>query len=155
MTSSPAPPPNDSGVTLVEVMIVLAIIGLVLVLAAPNFRGPSRTVEFRTLTYDLANRLKAARAAAISSGRPVVVAFDMPRRWYQLEGAAEPVRLPRDVSISLTSARELSRAAGTGTLRFYADGSASGGRVTLARDAERAAVAVDWLTGAVEVEAVP
>jgi hypothetical protein len=42
-----------------------------------------------------------------------------------------------------------------GQIRFFPDGSSTGGRIGLSRNDRRAAVAVDWLTGLVSVDDAP
>jgi len=156
---TPLPDPisidDDSGVTLVELLVVLGILSLVLALAMPNLRRPTRSVEVRAAAHDLVSHLRSARAAAISRGGPVAVEFDVANRWYRVASAANPVRLPRDLSLSLTTARELSHDGAPARMLFFPDGSATGGRIVLARDRVVAAVGVDWLTGRVQLEAAP
>jgi len=53
--------------------------------------------------------------------------------------------------VRLATAAEEQESPRIGRIRFYPDGSASGGGVLLSRDGERLAVLVDWLTGTVEV----
>ena len=152
--------PRDGGVTLIELLVVLAILSLATVLAVPSLRGPVRTIEVRTLAHDLVSHLRSARGLAISRGRPVAVVFDVAQRWYRIETdragmATAPVRLPGDLALSLTTARDLARGGGAARMLFYPDGSSTGGRVVLTRDRQVMAVGVDWLTGLARIEATP
>ena len=152
----PGPGPgDDSGVSLLELLVVLGILSFVLVLAMPSVRAPSRSVEIRTAAHDLVSYLRSARAAAISRGRPVAVTFDVTNMWYRVETGDKPVRLPADLSMSLTTARDLARDAGLGRILFYPDGSATGGRIALSRNKTSATIGVDWLTGNVRMEDQP
>jgi general secretion pathway protein H len=146
---------DDSGVSLLELLVVLGILSFVLVLAMPSIRAPSRSVEVRTAAHDLVSYLRSARAAAISRGRPVAVTFDVNNLWYRVETGGNPVRLPGDLSMSLTTARDLARDGSSGRMLFYPDGSATGGRIVLSRNKTSATIGVDWLTGTVRMEDRP
>ena len=96
--------PADAGLSLVEVLVVLAIISIAYVVAVPSVHGPSRGVELRAIAQDLTSHLRAARATAIGRGRPVAVAFDVRRRSYVSETDGRLVQLPADLSITVTAA---------------------------------------------------
>jgi general secretion pathway protein H len=53
--------------------------------------------------------------------------------------------------LSITSAREDQPDGHTGRIRFFPDGSSTGGHIVLQRGARRWQVNVAWLTGAVSV----
>jgi general secretion pathway protein H len=53
--------------------------------------------------------------------------------------------------IGITSAKEDQVSATTGRIRFFPDGSSTGGHITLQRDRRQWRVNVSWLTGAVSV----
>ena len=61
------------------------------------------------------------------------------------------VRLPKGMRISITSAKEDQANDHTGRIRFFPDGSSTGGRITLQQGKRKWQVNVAWLTGAVSV----
>lgn len=61
------------GVTLVELMIVIAIIGLTTALAAPALRSWSANAQVRTVGSGLSTSLRLAQAEAVKSYQPVVL----------------------------------------------------------------------------------
>ena len=64
------------GVTLIEVLTVLAVIGLVLAIVVPRMHAtPER--EVRSEAYQLVNDLEVARTRAIATKAPVRVVFDV------------------------------------------------------------------------------
>jgi general secretion pathway protein H len=147
--------PSDAGVTLIEMLVVMAIIALAYVLAMPNFRSPAQSVGLRTTALDMKSRLAVARATAIARGRPVAVIVDLPHRRYASEADGRWTALPADLSISVTTARDLSGNAQGARLVFYPDGSSTGGEILLRRDNQAYNVAVNWLTGQASVAALP
>jgi general secretion pathway protein H len=146
--------PSEAGFTLIEMIVVLAVLGLVagLVLA----RGPPRSagLEMRAAAGAVAQAMRVARTQAIMSNRPVTVVFN-PRAGTLRVGAATPKSLPAGTAMSVVSTADLagaqSGAGGPAGIAFLPDGSSSGGRVELARGARHARVGVDWLTGRVTV----
>ena len=155
--------PAEAGFTLIEMIVVLAVLGLVagLVLA----RGPQRSagLEMRAATNAVAQAMRVARTRAIMSNGRVLVVFDL-RAGTLRVGAAPPRRLPAGIGMSVVSTTELSAVSTAGLagaaaaeggaqagIAFLPDGSSSGGRVELAGAAGRTQVGVDWLTGRVSV----
>lgn len=137
-----------AGFTLIEVLVVLAIVGLSLALLAT--RGPLRSAaaDLRAAAGEVSQALRLARARAIATDRTVVVALDPTANAFRVgNGPAQP--LPRGVALEAVAVQ--GSAPGVAVVRFAPDGSASGGRITLSAGSRRAVVAVEWLTGRVSV----
>src|ERR1700743_3629465 len=92
--------PRDAGITLMEMLAVLAIMSLVVAVALSSFRTSNAAVRLRPLIAELAGVLKIARAAAITGNRPVSVLLDPVTRTYRVEGVRSPIKLPDAVSLS-------------------------------------------------------
>lgn len=58
------------GFTLVEILIVIAIMGIMMMLALPKMGNMNDRNQMRSAKDGIAARLSAARAAAIATGRP-------------------------------------------------------------------------------------
>ena len=136
------PAHGAAGFTLIEMVVVLAVLGLTLgILVA---RGPTRsaTIDLDAGSRRLGDRLRQARGRAISTDRPVRVSAAQARE--TVAGA-----LPRDraapLALFLHSPADDPR--GEGSLRFDPDGGASGARIVLAEGHEQVSIGVDWLTG--------
>jgi prepilin-type N-terminal cleavage/methylation domain-containing protein len=63
------------GFTLVELMVVIAIIGIVAVLAVPNFARMQREARIRSACQRTAQHFKQIRERAISSGGTYLITF--------------------------------------------------------------------------------
>jgi general secretion pathway protein H len=61
------------------------------------------------------------------------------------------VQIAKGFEITFQTARSEAMSEKIGQIRFFPDGSATGGRIGLALDGQRVEVAVDWLTGLVSV----
>lgn len=140
------------GYTLFEILVVLAIVGIVLV-AVPLMAGDPRPgAETRAAAVELASALRQTRGDAIARFRSETFVLDTERRTYRAGASGHETALAKHLSLSLYTARSELVDEKTGRIRFYPDGSATGGRVTLAGAGHEYVVAVDWLTGAVSVE---
>ncbi len=66
---------NISGFTLLELMIVICIIGILSVIAIPNFITWRNNSQFNGAVNTLAGDLAAAKQSAIQDNAPVVITF--------------------------------------------------------------------------------
>jgi general secretion pathway protein H len=140
----------DAGFTLFEVLVVLAIVGLVTAVVAPVlFRGLAGT-QARAVAYEIAAALRQARGEAVAQNTDVAVTFDLSRRAYAVE-RSRPKPVPDGVAMELYAATVEQLDAASGGIRFFPDGSATGGQVTIGDGTARYAVDVDWLTGRVSI----
>jgi general secretion pathway protein H len=144
------PPPGADGFSLIELIVTLAILGLVLVLIT-GYRAPwSTALGLRGTAAELASGLRLARSQAIAGNRPVVLDLDLAQHRYRV-GDSPPHELPPKLSIRLLTIAGENRGRTNGDIRFNPDGSSTGGRITLAEGGRSVAVGVDWLTGRVTV----
>ncbi|HEY0721306.1 MAG TPA: GspH/FimT family pseudopilin [Gammaproteobacteria bacterium] len=139
---------SPRGYTLFELLVVLAIIAGLFAIAPPFFSSAASTTELHAATRQLSAALRQARSSAVAKRTPVAFILNLEQRHYQVEGHDE-VTLPSSLELTMTTAENELRGSGSGAIRFYADGSSSGGRITLAtpRAAER--IDVVWLSGRV------
>lgn len=73
-TSTAFSPARMRGVTMIELMIALAIAGIVLAFALPSFENSARNSAIRSSTMDLVTTMNTARAQAVALRRQVTVA---------------------------------------------------------------------------------
>lgn len=67
---------NNRGFTLVELMITIAIIGLIAVLSVPNYQRFMHGWRLNGETQQLASALRTARSSAVMKNIDVVFSFD-------------------------------------------------------------------------------
>ncbi len=144
---------TDHGFTLIEILVVLAILGVVLGLIIGHGPMRSRGLESRAAAGALAQTLRAARARAIATDHDVAVAIDPARHLFAMDGGGA-----RQISPDLDMAVLAPALPGPGPIRlirFGPDGSATGGEVLLGTGKRRIAISVEWLTGRVSVADAP
>ncbi len=141
---------KESGFTLVEVLVVLAIMGLALAMVAAHGPLGVGTLSTRAAANQLATGFRQARARAIADNRPVALSIDVAGHRWRV-GTDRPTVLPRNLDIAVLTVAGQSVGGTAAAIRFLPDGSSTGGRVEL-RDGRRLMkIGVDWLNGRVTV----
>lgn len=135
------------GFSLAEVLVVLIVASLALAAIPPLFSAAMPGTEVKGAARQLAASLRYARYQAITQRREVALILDLERRRYRLQ--EREFRLPEGLSLTLTTGRTEVIGERRGMIRFFPDGSSSGGRIEVASGKRKAAVDVDWLTGRV------
>jgi|MudIll2142460700_1097286.scaffolds.fasta_scaffold00760_5 general secretion pathway protein H len=139
-----------AGFTLLEVLLALALVGVLLAIAVPALIIPPG-VELRAAAELVATGLRQARLAAMRQQRPVALLLDVEARALRVEGGARTRTLPREIKLGLYTAQGEMVGAQVGGIRFYGDGSSTGGRVTLTEQGVSTRVDVEWLTGRIRI----
>jgi general secretion pathway protein H len=129
---------------------VILLIGIAAAAVAVSVTQGLAGARVRAASGELAAALRATRAQAIVKGGEQSFELDVRDASYRAAGGRQ-VKLPEGMRVSITSAREDQPDGHTGRIRFFPDGSSTGGHITLQRGARRWQVNVAWLTGAVSV----
>lgn len=125
--------------SLLEALIVLAIVGLIGTIAYPRLEQASQAMVLRQTANLLVQDLRRARAMAIRSGTAASLRPAAGGRAYIL---------PNETRRDLPDGVSLRMAAGE-AVRFFPDGTASGGQFVVAGSGRLMGVAVESATGAV------
>ncbi len=108
-------------------------------------------IQYRSAVSDLLAGLKAARNAAVRSGTSVPFSVDVESRRVDV-GSEKSFVLPESLKLGLIVAEQEVESQ-QGAIRFYPDGSSTGGTVSIRRPAgDGVRLRVDWLLGRVDQE---
>ncbi|WP_457152592.1 GspH/FimT family pseudopilin [Mesorhizobium sp. P5_C1] len=157
MTAAPeasASTDATAGFTLVEMLVVLAIMALVASIAAPGLVSNYRTKNLETMAGEITMRLRLSRTSAIATARPKQVVVDLGTRIIRF-GERDIVALPDDVKMTVVTGQQTVIGDRQTVLTFLPDGSASGMDISLQQKGRTARIAVNWLTGLPTWRALP
>jgi general secretion pathway protein H len=138
------------GFTLFEVMIVLVLMALIAAVSAPLLSKGLGRAEAKGSAQDVAAALRRARSEAVVRNAEVVLTVDVNQRSLRIDGV-ETRSLPAKLQIELFTAQTEQISDDSGNIRFFPDGSSTGGEIVLADGRSKFHVQVDWLTGRVSV----
>jgi general secretion pathway protein H len=140
------------GFTLLELLVVIAVIGLVLALMPGFLFRDQPAIDVENAARAVADGLRQTRSRAMLENRAQTFALDVESRRFR-PGDGQPLRqLDGTIALSLLTARSETVGDAIGRIRFFPDGSTTGGRVRLAIEDHEAEVSIDWLTGDVAID---
>lgn len=150
----PTPVPPAHGFTLVELLVVFALLALVVGVVPPALSKLHTGMQYRHAVQDISRLLRQARLQATTQGQPVAVVFNTQQRSYGVAG--QPLQtLPDSLDMHLQTAAEANLADGSQSILFLPSGGATGGSITLLRPTQPPTglrLRVDWLSGLVSQE---
>ena len=142
---------REGGFTLVELMVVMVIIALIMGLVSTSMSRSVSSAEARSATRKLVANLRYTRTRAIVGKSEQVFMVDIENRSYQAPGR-KSISLPKDVDLTLTTARSEMTSEDVGGIRFFPDGGSTGGHIEITVNGREYRVNVAWLTGEASLE---
>jgi general secretion pathway protein H len=137
-----------AGFTVLEMLVVITIIGLASAIAIPLLNGRSSdNVRLRVAADAFTDAVRATRASAIEHDSQAVLMVDLDRHTLTSPALA-PHRFAPEISAELTVAAPERVSRSQGGIRFYPDGTSTGGNLHLSLDGREIRICVNWLTGA-------
>lgn len=141
---------RQHGFTLFEMLAVIVLIGIaVAAVSIPVTQGLA-SARVAAASSEMAASLRYTRTQAIVQGNEQRFVVDVRGETYQAPGKPS-VGLPQGMRMAITSAQEDRIDDSRAAIRFFPDGSSTGGRITLTRGSREWHVNVGWLTGAISV----
>jgi general secretion pathway protein H len=149
-TGGPAPRRRSRGFSLIEIVVVIALIAGATALVAGLLNAGLPGQQLRGAARELAAQLRFARAQAIVSGEPQVLTLDANKHEWSAPRGRHGV-IPDKIEIIAVGARDDAAGEGVATYRFFPDGASTGGHVRLRRGEAEWRVDIAWLTGEVDL----
>lgn len=138
------------GFTLLEMLAVILLIGIAAAAVSISVSHGLASARINAAAGELAAALRATRTQAIVRGEQRV--FEVDTRGDVYRGAdRRDVHLPKGLDLSVTSAASDQSGGDIARIRFFPDGSSTGGRITLRSGRREWHVNVSWLTGAISI----
>lgn len=137
---------------MIELLLVLLLLGLVYALVAPGLTEGSVGLEMKAATRQLAAGLRKARSTAVTERRDALVTLDVEGRAFSVTGDPKTYALPERMELALFTAQSEQVQDKVGAIRFFPDGTSTGGRITIGFGESKQHIDVDWVTGRVTIQ---
>ena len=143
---------RQQGFTLLELIVVLFIVVLGFAAIGISISSGNDSTELTAAARDIASALRYARGQALISHEETTVAFDLENNSYTVSNRDKAYSIADSISLTVVTAQSELTGQGQGSIRFFADGSSTGGRVTLERGQTIVVCDINWLTGQITLE---
>ncbi|MBL4617448.1 MAG: prepilin-type N-terminal cleavage/methylation domain-containing protein [Robiginitomaculum sp.] len=143
---------KQSGYTLMELVVVMVIIALATAVIAPRLitNSPARSVK--NSSVQLTALYKKGRIKALQTGVSQVVLLNTTTKTAWLSDV-EKIKLPANIDINTITAEPESGNNLAG-IRFFPDGTSTGGEITIASANTAYVISVIWANSEVRLETV-
>jgi general secretion pathway protein H len=142
---------SQRGFTLLEIIVVLVLAAIIYAVVLSGPLGKASGADLKAAARTLASGLRQAQTTAMATRRDAVLTIDVESREFVTTRDPQPKKLPDSLELKLYAAQSEVASERRGSIRFYPDGSSTGGRITVASGERKYLVDVDWLTGRVSI----
>lgn len=139
------------GFSLLEMIAVLVLIAIAVTVASVSVSKSLGSAKIKAASRDLVAALRYTRGQAIVKGEQKTLDVDLEAMSYTVPGK-DPVKFPDKIEVKLLTAQNEQINERAGRIRFYPDGSSTGGHISVISGAREWRVNVGWLTGEVDLE---
>ena len=135
---------------MLAVLLLIALAVSVVTLSVAQSLGSARV---NAVSRDIVAALRYTRGQAIVHGKAEAIQFNL-RDWSYTAPGHPAKKLPDGMELRVRTAAEEQVDSDTWGIRFYPDGSSTGGRVTVIRGQRVWLININWLTGEVRTHEV-
>lgn len=142
---------NTAGFSLVELLVALILLVAALTLVPPYFSKGLSSAEFKQSVRLIAAGLRTTQSLAIAGNREKRFILDVENRLFSIGDDGPSNQLPTSLLLKLRTAESEKVGESIGGIRFFPDGSSTGGTITISSDGLSQILAVDWITGKITI----
>jgi general secretion pathway protein H len=139
------------GFSLLELMAVMVLIAIAVTVASVSISNSLGSAKVQAASRDLVAALRYTRGQAIVKREQKTLDVDLEAMSYTVPGK-EAVKFPDKIEVKLLTAQNELIHEKAGRIRFYPDGSSTGGHISIIAGTREWRVNVGWLTGEVDLE---
>lgn len=143
---------RSGGFSLIELLVVMAILGVLAGLVTARVSSPNEATVLKTESRKLIAHLRATRSKALAESEIYSVMTTDEGKGYAIRPGEEIVILTGAISLELSSTNMPAGLSGSvPSITFYPDGSTSGGTIILSGSNGKREISVNWITGEVAI----
>lgn len=142
---------TNKGFTLIEVIVVLMVIVVGFGVISRRINTGNHGTKLQLVTRDIASALRYAQSQALLNQKPIAVDISLKDNSYSLSNQQKQFSFNQEITVSLVIAEEEYTDEQVGSIRFFPDGSSTGGRIKLEWGSQMTQIDVNWITGQVTI----
>ena len=128
---------------------MVTLVAMLVGVTAPLLTNAVAGAQLRGAAREISAALRHTRNVAVSRQQEAALSINVQSRRYRISTEKRLRSLPGDVELKVYGAARESPEDHIGGVRFFPDGSSTGGRITVARGERGYRIDVDWLLGKV------
>ena len=140
------------GFTLLELLVVLFIMVLGFSVVGINLSSGNDATGLKAAARDMVSALRYARGQALMSHQEATVTVDLSDNSYTVSGRDKVYPIPKAIAVTVVTAQSELTGNGLANLRFFPDGSSTGGRITLEQGKSAWEININWLSGQIKLD---
>jgi general secretion pathway protein H len=142
---------TNSGFTLVELIVVLVIAVLGFSVIANNINSGNYATKLQLVSQDIASGLRYAQSQALMTQKSISVDIDLSNNSYAISNQKKIYSFDKEIVVTLEIAEQEYTEDQIAKIRFFPDGSSTGGRIKLEWGKNVKQIDVNWITGKVSI----
>ena len=140
-------PRLNNGFTLLELLVVLFIMILGFSIVGINLSSGDGRAALKVAARDMVSALRYTRGQALMSHQVAIMSVDLSENTYTVSDRAKQYLIPKAIVLTVVTAQSELSGNGIANIRFFPDGSSTGGRITLEKGKLANEININWLTG--------
>ncbi|MFI3223469.1 MAG: GspH/FimT family pseudopilin [Methylococcaceae bacterium] len=144
----------NKGFTLLELLVVLFIMVIGFTVVGINISTGENSTAIKAATRDMASALRYTRGQALLSHQEATLSIDLSENNYRVSNRADTYSIQKSIDLTVVTAQNELSGDGTANIRFFSDGSSTGGKITLEHGKTAWEITINWLTGQINLNDV-
>lgn len=137
---------NQSGFTLLEILVVMVMIVVIMGFFSSSMMKSLDKARIRAVSKDLVSAMRYTRGQAVVKHEQKTITFNVKDKTYKAP-RKKMVQIPEEMEVYVYTAESDIANDSTGSIRFFSDGSSTGGWIKLIHGNKIWKINVNWLTG--------
>lgn len=140
----------QKGFSLIEILVVMVFIAVMAGIVSSSMTKSLKNTKLRAASKNLVSALRYTRGQAVVKHEEKTMTFNVEKKTYKAP-RKKMVQIPKEMEMYVYTADSEVADKITGSIRFFSDGSSTGGWVKLVLGKKIWKVNVNWLTGEISV----
>jgi len=137
---------RNKGFSLIEILVVMVFIAVIAGFVSSSMTKSLKKTKIRAVSKNLVSALRYTRGQAIVKHEEKTISFNVKEKTYKAP-RKKTVHIPDEVELNVYTADSEIADESVGKIRFFSDGSSTGGWVKLTYGKKIWKINVNWLTG--------